>query len=145
MKGNFIKKNGSLLPVGDEAHELLQSIKDGKECTVEIHVPRNAAQLRMFWALCEILAANDPKCSTKDIAKQNLLWALNYVDIWIDRSEKAHVETKSIACESMPQEEFNRFFQSAIDVICRWLGTAPEEIKARVYDITNPTKGYTIK
>jgi hypothetical protein len=145
VKGNFIKKNGSLLPVGDEAHELLQAIKDGKECTVEIHVPRNAPQLRMFFALCEILADNDPKCPTKDIAKQNLLWALNYVDLWIDRGEKAHVQVKSISFESMKQEEFNQFFQRALELIGQWLGTAPEEIKARVYEITNPLKGYTVK
>ena len=125
--------------------EALLVHQDGKDFIAETHGARNIKQLRMFFALCEILADNDTKCSTKDIAKQNLLWALNYVDLWVDRSNKVHVQTKSIAFESMTQEEFNQFFQRAIELVCQWLGSAPEEIRQRVADITDPTKGYTIK
>ena len=142
MKAVFLKKNRSLLPAGAEAEELLQSIKDGKECTVEFRAPRNGKQLRMFFALCEILAENDPKSPTKDIAKRNLLWAFNYVEIWVDRAEKAHVETMSISCESMTQEEFNPFFQLAIELVCEWLGTAPEDIRKRVAEIVDPARGH---
>lgn len=130
------------IPVGPESIEALQVFPDGKEFIAETHGARNIKQLRMFWALCEILADNDPKSPTKDIAKRNILWALNYVSLWIDRSEKAHVETMSIACESMTQEEFNPFFQRAIELIGEWLGTAPEEIRKRVAEMTNPIPGH---
>ncbi len=133
------------IPVGPESIEALQVFPDGKEFIAETHGARNLAQLKMFWALCQIVADNDPTVATKETAKKNILWALNYVTLWIDRSYKAHVETQSIAFESMTQEEFNPFFQRALDLIGTWLNTAPEEIRKQVAEITDPTKGYTIK
>jgi hypothetical protein len=143
MTKSIWQRNGNTaVPVGQESLDALHCHPDGKEFIAETRGARNLNQLRMFWALCQIVAENDPKVSTKDVAKRNILWALNYVSLWIDRSEKAHVETASIAFESMTQEEFNPFFQRAIELICSWLGTAPEEIRKKVEEITNPAKGH---
>jgi hypothetical protein len=142
MKGIFLKRGKSFIPAGEEADELLGSIKDGKECIIDIRIPRSTKQLRMFWALCQIVAENDPKCPTKDFAKRNILWSLNYITIWIDRGEKVHVEPAPINFESMTQEDFNPFFQRAIDLICVWLNTAPDEVRKRVAEIVDPAPGH---
>ncbi len=145
MKSIWRRQGNVAIPVGEESLEALHAQKDGKEFIAETRGARNLPQLRMFWALCQILAENDPKSPTKDVAKQNILWALHHVDIWVDRSGISHLETKSISFESMTQEEFNPFFQKAIELISQWLGSAPEEIRKRVAEITDPTRGYTIK
>jgi hypothetical protein len=141
-KSIWRRSGNTAIPVGDESIAALHCHPDGKDFIAETRGARNIKQLRMFWALCQIVAENDPKCPTKDVAKRNILWSLNYITIWIDRGEKAHVEPASIACESMTQDEFNPFFQRAIDLICVWLGTAPEEVRKKVAEIVDPAKGH---
>ena len=145
MKSIWRRQGNVAIPIGEESIEALHAHKDGKDFIADTKGARNIKQLRMFWALCEIVADNDPHCSSKDVAKMNILRELGYVDRWTDRKGADHDETASIACESMEQAVFNPFFQRAIDLICQWLGTAPAEIRARVAEITDPMKGYTVR
>ena len=144
-KSVWRRRGDVVLPVGKESFDILNALPDGKDFVAEVRGARNIKQMRMFWALCQILADNDPNIDSKENAKRCLLWSLNYVDLWYDRAGGTHVEPRSIACESMEQEVFNTFFQSAIDKICEWLNTAPEDIRKRVAEIVDPVKGYSIK
>lgn len=134
-KAIWRRSGNTAIPVGDESLEALHAHKDGAEFIAITKGARNLKQLRMFWALATIVAENDAKIETKEVAKKNMLIALNHVDVWFDRDGGMHIDPQSIAFESMTQEVFNPFFKRAIDLVCRWLGTAPADIQKRVAEI----------
>lgn len=116
--------------------EFLQGIKDGAEFIAETRSARNVRQLNMWWALCGLLAENDHDYDTKESASDGLKLALKHVETFLDRRGELHIWPKSIAFESMTQEEFGPLFKAAINKVAEWLGSAPAEVQARFDEIT---------
>lgn len=130
------RKNGFLVPVDQESTDAVMSFQADKDLLCRISGPRNLKQLRMFWALCNIVAENDDTYTTKEAAKQAIMRDLKYVDFFLGKDGTINIVTKSIALESMKQPEFNEFFKGAIDLVAGWLKTQPKEISDRVNEIT---------
>ena len=124
-----------LTPTDDEAWEALRAHKVGAEVLCEPKGARNPKQLRLFWALCAVVAENDEHYDTKEKAKEGILRALHHIHTFLDRDGNLHVSTKSIAFESMKQAEFNVLFNDAINLICQWLGTQPKDVRDHVYQM----------
>lgn len=124
-----------LIPTDEESWEALRSFKVGQEVMAEPKGARNPKQLRLFWALCSIVAENDENYDTKDKARQGIMRALHCVDSFLDRDGNLHVWAKSIAFESMPQVEFSNFLTDAINVICRWTGNQPKEVRDQIHQM----------
>lgn len=137
MKSIWRRIGNTAVPIGDESLEALHAHKDGAEFIAITKGARNLDQLKMFWALCTIVAENDRNIETKEIAKKNILTRLGYLDVWFDRDGGMHLDPKSIAFESMTQEVFNPFFKRAIDLVCTWIGSAPKEIQDKVNEIVS--------
>lgn len=124
-----------LVPTDDDAWAALRAHRMGTEVTADIKGARNLRQLRLFWALCAVVAENDDHYDTKDKAKEGILRELHHVNTFVDRDGNLHVSTKSIAFESMKQAEFNVLFNDAINLICQWLGTQPKDVRDHVYQM----------
>lgn len=136
MKGVFQRIKDSLVPIGDQAKEALQAIKDGQKCMVEIRAARNPEQANLFWALCQLVAEADD--DTKENVKKWLCVSCNQVSVWFEPDGRMHVDPASIAYESMPQAEFNQFFQAAIHKVADRLGCKAAEVRTRFEEMTAP-------
>ena len=136
MKGVFRREGMRLVPDSDEAKEALLAVKDGHKCIGEIRSPRNVDQHRLFFALCQLVAEADD--DEKYNVKKWLCIATNHVDVWFEKSGKMHVDPASIAFESMPQAEFNEFFQSAVHHVAERLGCSSAEIRQRFNEMVTP-------
>lgn len=121
------------IPIAEPAIESLLSIKDGTDFIAETHAARRPRQLNLFWAVVAIVAENEGK--SKDEIKDWLCYSTNYVQHYLDLYGRLHIIPKSIAVESMPQDEFNRFFNAAIMKVCERIGSAPDEVRTRIYEL----------
>lgn len=135
-KGVWRRQGNVAVPVGAASIEFLQGIKDGADFIAETRGARNVRQLNMWWALCLLVAENDRDYDTKESASDGLKLALKHVDTFLDRTGLLHIWPKSIAFESLTQEEFNPLFKAAIDKVAEWLGNTPKEVQDRFNEIT---------
>lgn len=121
-----------LVPTDEDAWAALHAHRMGSEVMAEPKGARNPKQLRLFWALCTVVAENDDHYDTKHKAKEGILRALHHVNTFLDRDGNLHVSTKSIAMESMPQADFNIMFNDMINLVCKWTGNQPKEVRDHV-------------
>lgn len=135
MKAIWRRVGNAAVPADENALAALHAHKDGSEFLAETKAPRNLKQLKLFWALCNVVAENDTTYNTKEKAKEQLLMDLRYVDCFFHKDGTMHVRTKSIAFESMEQAVFNELFQNAVVLVCQWIGTKPKEVIDRVNDM----------
>lgn len=135
-KGVWRREGNHAVPVGAVSIEFLQNIKEGSEFIAETRGARNVKQLNMWWTLCKMVADNDRDYETKEKASDGLKIALKHVDTFLDRDGKLHIWPKSIAFESLTQEEFNPLFKAAINKVAEWLGNSPKEVQDRFNEIT---------
>lgn len=135
-KGIWRREGNTAVPVGAASLEFLQAFKEGAEFIAETRGARNIKQLRMWWVLCGLLADNHHHYDTKESASDGLKLAIGCVDTLVDHTGKLHFWPKSIAVESMSQEDFNPLFKRALDKVAEWLGNSPAEVQKRFNEIT---------
>lgn len=135
-KGVWRRDGDHAVPVGATSREFLFAHKDGDEFIAETHGARNVKQLKMWWALCELVAENDRDYQTAKAASDGLKIALKHVDTFLDRTGKLHIWPKSIKIESLTQEEWYPLFRAAIEKVAEWLGNTPKEVQDRFNEIT---------
>lgn len=126
-----------MYPASEEAEEMLASIKHGQEVLGEFKAARNVRQLRLYWAICTILAGQDI-FPTKEAASNGIKFAVGHVDtVIMPDTGEIELVPQSIAFESMKQADFNSFFAAAIRAVCtRWLpGVDDETLKREVYEM----------
>ena len=135
-KGLWIRRGNTAVPVDARSLEFLQARKDGAEFIADTNGARNPKHLRLWWALCGLVAENDDFYDTPFKVHKGLKRALQMVDLFVDRDGKLHVDEQSIAFESMDQETFGRHLKDAINVVSDWIGSAPEDVQRRFDEIT---------
>jgi hypothetical protein len=138
-KGVFRRLGNSLIPTGDTSQEALDAVKNGDLCFVSVRTPRNPEQHNLFWALCQLCAETDD--DTKENVKKWLMYRMRFVDTWFEPNGNMHLETKSIAFESMPQAEFNALFQGSVVLIAERLRTSPEAVQERFNEMLKGRRG----
>jgi hypothetical protein len=139
-KGIFRRVGMMLEPADDEAREAVIAIGDGKLCAADVRGSRNPRQHSLFFALCNLVAKADD--DTTENVKRWVLHETGHVDAWYDkRKGKMHIEARSIAFDSMPQNEFNQFFQIAVEKLAERLGAAPKDVMDQFNDMVS-VKGY---
>lgn len=137
MAKSVWRRQGNIaVPVGAVALGHLHAFKDGADFIAETRGARNVKQLNMWWTLCQLVAENDRDYDTKESASDGLKIALKHVETFLDRTGKLHIWPKSIAFESMTQEDFNPLFKAAVDKVAEWLGNTPKEVQDRFNEIT---------
>jgi hypothetical protein len=125
-----------LVPCDAEALAELHAHKDHSEMRVTLNGARNPKQHRLFFALVNILAEQDPQYNGNVIrARHDILRTMGHVDYEVDRFGTAHVNVKSMAYSAMTQAEFNELFQGSVNLVCDWLGTAPSDIRNQVNEM----------
>lgn len=141
-KGIWRRVGNTAVPVGANSLAYLHAFKDGQEFIAETKAARNVKQLRLWWTLCRLVAENDREYDTEDKASEGIKRALHHVETFVDRHGTLHIKPKSIAFESMAQEDFDRLFKDAINVIAGWLGSSPTEVMDHFNSMVGDKRGY---
>lgn len=134
-KGLWQRQGNTAVPADARSLEFLHAIKDGAEFIAETRGARNPRQLAMWWVLAGMLAENHHHYDTKESASDGLKLAIHCVEHFIDHTGKLHFWPRSIAFESMTQEEFNPFFKRAIEKVAEWLDAAPADVVRQFNEI----------
>lgn len=133
-KGIWRREGDTAVPVGADSIEYLRSIKEGAEFIAETHGARNIRQLRLFWALVDVVS--DATDISSKVIKKDLAINLGFTETWMSPStDRLHVEAKSIAVESMTQSEFNDFMRRAVEVMAGWIGCEHADLQRRYNEL----------
>lgn len=134
-KAVFKRAGLTFVPASPEASEALMALKDGQKCMMTVRTPRWIEHHDKFWALCQVVA--EAVDTTKDSVKDWILRKLNYVEPRYDPEGRLEFKIKSIAFESMAQDEFSRFYDAAVPRMAELLGTTRPEFIDRFNEIYN--------
>lgn len=125
MKAMLLKTEKGLRGATPEDHDAwvkfrrkLETMKPGTWLRMEWVRPRHAKHHRKFFALLTLVAENSEIYNTTEKALVAVKLVTGHFDLMV------HPETgeilqipKSIAYESMEQDEFDRFYSAAIDAV----------------------------
>jgi hypothetical protein len=100
----------------------LERMKPGTWFRMEWAVPRHGAHHRKLFALLALVADNSETYDTTEKALVAIKLVTGYADPVIDpRTGDLTQVPQSIAYDSMDQDEFERFYQAAIDGVLRFI------------------------
>lgn len=100
----------------------LETLKAGTWLRFEWSTPRNGPHHRKLMALLQLVAENSETYNTTDKALVAVKLAAGHFDAAIHPTTGELVQVpKSIAYESMPQEEFEAFYSAAIDGVLQFI------------------------
>lgn len=150
----FRKHNGRLIPSSEEALEAMIALKDGHDVMVSFHTARNPRHHKLYFALIRLMKEHAvhrvtgeslfAEADTETIHTA-LKIATGLVRTFVDcDTGKTVMVPLSIAFESMPQDKFSAFFDSAVSVICRrWLpeGSVEDDVRREVEAMVDPMPG----
>lgn len=129
MKGIWRRVGDAAAPVSPRAKLFLAKIVDGKTFSEE----KNSKQVALFFVLCHIVADNIGE--TVEVVRKRALYQAGYVNTWMEKSGRMHIEPKSI--RDMRHKEFDQCFRDCIPIMAEWLGNAPEELQAEAMERFN--------
>jgi len=133
------KVGPSLRPDGEAAWEVFDTIRTNKAVVVTVDQPRNPEQLRDYWVMAQIAADHSDEFEDKDdadhFARTSTPWMRKeYETRERDGTLKVRIRPKSIAIGSMPQEEFDRFYQRAIELWSQKIGADVQAMMRELYE-----------
>lgn len=128
-KGLWARNGALAVPMDDRSREFLLSITEGSPFIADTHGARNPKQLRLWWALCRLVAEQFDV--TEDSISDDLKIALGHTETVKRYDGSTRLKPKSIAFESMPQELFSNLLTAAINKVSEWLGSSPKEVRDR--------------
>jgi len=128
-KGLWIRDGARAIPADERSMEFLRAQRDGEPFIAETRGARNPRQLRLWWALCRLIAE---QCDVLEVViSDDLKTALGHTETIRQRDGSFKIVPKSIAFESMPQEHFNNLLTAAVNKVAEWVGSSPKDVQTR--------------
>lgn len=140
----YVPSIGSVLvPMDADGRELVDAIKPDRPVMVEVRSPRNIRHHRMFFALLREVIDGGAWDGDEDTLRDALKIACGCVDTIIGLDGKAYFKPRSMAFQSMPQDEFAKFFDRAVFYVStRLLGDPDwEALRDRIGEIVDGDLG----
>jgi Protein of unknown function (DUF1367). len=133
----FVRRGNALVPGDVKAAEALAKMKEGTGYLVNIHRPRNLIHHRKLFALLNLVQENTDRWPTVETLLDDLKVATGLFETRINAvSGLPYVVAKSISFASMTQDEFEDWFDKAVDIVCRQvLDMDRGELMAEIEDI----------
>lgn len=129
------------VPADQRSREFLQARKVDVAFIADTNGARNAKQLALWWCLCKLVFEATDIAGTIEKVSDDLKITLGHCDTYVHRNGTEYIKPRSIAIESMSQEDFNALFQAAVRVIADWLGNTPDDVQ-RQFDMMIADKRY---
>lgn len=114
-KGLFTNAGGSLIPVDGRAREIVHQLKFGDKVLVQVRRPRNPEHNAIAHMVFRYIG--QARGVPEDIVKLWLKRECGLIDVVKLPNGKRVPDVKSVAFESMTQDEFQAFWNDALEVI----------------------------
>ncbi len=146
-KAAFVKAGRGLLPCDEDGRELMAALSQGQQVMVNIHTPRNIRHHRLFFVLLHKIVEAGAWSGSREALRKTLLYETNTVDIVIMFDGTIEYTVRSMDFENMPQNEFNIFFDKALEKISNDLLQSDdwELLKAEIYEAVDGRLGVQMR
>ena len=135
----MVKSVRGWIPSTPHDEELTRAWKIGDIVKFTAKKPRNGKHHRLMFALIDMVFDNMPEqyadqFPNKEILLDELKIQAGHCTFRKTLGGRPVVQSKSIAFDSMGQEEFNIFYTNVIEVICKYFlpGVTSEEVKDEI-------------
>lgn len=130
------RTDAGLEPADDGAAAILAKLRPGDRVLVKVWRPRSIQQHKLFWALLAHVAEATEFESAEHLLT-TLKVALGRFDTVKMPNGKLVVAPQSVSFAAMASDEFTRFFDDCVRVICRDLlpGVASADLVAEVMEM----------
>ena len=127
-----------LVSTDDEAAAWLRRQKIGAAVAMSADQVRNAERSALFWCLCSLVAENHTELKSREEVKAAICILAGLTDVTAFETSAGRVimrQPRSIAFANMGEDEFQAFFERALDVIEAELlpGVDIEELRRESY------------
>lgn len=127
MKISVRKIDGALYPMGEQAQEDFMKIQGEQVINIKMH--RNPVFHRKAFALLNMIYANQENFDSMDLFRSWITMKSGYVITGQAPNGTTLFMPESLAFESMPQERFERWYNSVIDVAFAEYGMNKDALK----------------
>jgi len=141
----WLKKVGnSLVPTDDDSRKLFGLIPENVMVLTNVRTPRNPNQLRLIWHLARLVFDNTEQFDSAEHVMEQIKIGTGYsvrtLLVIPGVGEVWQVRGKSIAYESMPQNEFAAWLETALDYVAAELlpGVDRDEIVKHIQELMAP-------
>jgi len=110
--------NNCLHPADAVAHKYVGKLKYNEEIMVEARRPRNIRQLRKYWVMVDLVFENQEHFRSEDDLSDSIKLAVGLTKTVRMPSGEDYRIPLSIAIEAMPQDEFDDFYNRAVNYVC---------------------------
>ena len=107
-------------PDDDDAARSVKRIPLGTTVRCEIVKPRSVQQLRMYWAMCSLVAMNHAELQTREQVDQALRLLTGHVDL-VKVGDQVLQLPRRIAFSKLSQDEWAEYLSRAKDAVCEHL------------------------
>lgn len=116
----FVKKEGALVPGDGDAALAFSKMKDGHGYLLNVTRPRNVMHHRKLFALLSVVQDNTDKWPTVETLLADLKISTGLFETRVNMvTGLPYVVAKSISFASMSQDEFEDWFERAVDLISK--------------------------
>jgi hypothetical protein len=133
----FVKRKGALVPGDARALAAFNKMKEEASYLVNLNRPRNISHHRKLFALLDLVQDNTEKWPTVETLLDDLKIATGLFETRINVvTGIPYVVAKSISFASMTQDEFEQWFDRAVDLMCKQvLDMSRDDLLAEIGDI----------
>lgn len=121
-------KNGDFRTLFGQDREKARNIKPGRHIEVRYRTVRNPGHHRKYWALLQSISDNLDYSCPVDLIHKKLKVACGWFDIY-EVNGKVITELKSMDYATMDREEFERYYEQAVNAAADMFGEWVLEIE----------------
>jgi len=128
----FVKIDSKLVPANDETFERVKKMPIGESVFVEYKPRRNYKFHKKFFSLLNYVFDNQEHYKSIDNLLEMYKFKAGYFETIITHKGAKHYKAKSISFHSMDNEEFEKFYSSAIDTSLELISLNRKELEDTV-------------
>lgn len=128
----FIKSDSKLIAANDETFEKIKKMSVGESIFVEWKPRRNYNFHKKLFSLLNFVYENQSHYKHLDNLLEAYKFNAGYFETIVTHKGKKHYKAKSISFHAMDNEEFERFYSSAIDTSLELIPMDKKELEENI-------------
>jgi hypothetical protein len=121
----FAKQHGRLVPAGAFDAERFDAFADGTEFDIAERSQRSSKQNRTYWLALHRIVEATGRWPNAETLHDALRRDLGYIHVQRDLAGEPYLAVDSTAFDAMKPDEFNAYFEAAMQRLAEVTGTDP--------------------